>query len=157
MFCSKGNVIRKGSILVDTLLLGALCLVISLYLFTIELQEYKNTKSMNRYVRKVDVNQENNEWLLTDLISLVYGKVEEKSLIVTDNNVKYVLTQSTELIKIWHNNSFIIYNRVNDCFIINSYFDEYYHREDIYDYRVEGGKFKCNYRNTTYVLGKVNQ
>ena len=157
MFCCKSIVKRKGSILINTLLLGALCLVVSFYLFTLELQEYKNTKIMKRYVTKVDINQENYEYLLTDLTSLIYSKAEEKNLTVVESSIRDMLTQSTELIKIWHNNSFILYNRGNDCFVISSYFDEYYHREDIYDYCVESGKFKCSYRNTSYVLGKVKQ
>jgi len=147
--------VRKGSIIIDTLLIGSLVLTISLYLLKLEFEEYKNVKSMKRYVTKADVNQENKEYLLTDFTVMIYNKSNEEGLSINKGSLKDLMTRRIDELKLWHNNSFIIYDKDKDCIFISSYFDKYYHREDFYDYSVENGKLKYSYVNTLYVLGRI--
>lgn len=157
MFCYKSKLIKKGAIILDTLLIGTLVLTISLYLLKLEFEENKNVKSMEKYVTKADINIENRECLLTEFTDMVYNKGNEEGLTINKDSIKDLMSRRINEFKLWHNNSFIIYNKDKDCIIISSYFDEYYHREDFYSYSVENNKLKWSYANTLYSLGKVKQ
>lgn len=157
MFCHKKHLIGKGSTIIDTLLIGALILTISLYLFKMELEENKNTRSMKNYVTKEDINLENKEYLLTEFTSMLYNKSIEEGLSINRGNIKDLMVRRIDELKLWHKDSFIIYNKDKDCIVISAYFDEYYHREDFYDYSVENGKLKWIYTNTIYVLGRIRR
>ena len=157
MFCHKKHLIGKGSTIIDTLLIGALILTISLYLFKMELEENKNTRSMKNYVTKEDINLENKEYLLTEFTSMLYNKSIEEGLSINRGNIKDLMVRRIDELKLWHKDSFIIYNKDKDCIVISAYFDEYYHREDFYDYSVENGKLKWSYTNTIYVLGRIRR
>ena len=157
MFCHKTKLTRKGSIIIDTLLIGTLVLTISLYLLKLEFEERKNVKSMENYVTKKDVNHENKEYLLTEFTDMLYNKSSEEGLNIIKESLKDLMSRRVDELKLWHNNSYIVYNKDKDCIIISSYFDEYYHREDFYDYSVENGSIKWSYNNTVYVLGKIKR
>jgi len=157
VFCHKVKLTRKGSIIIDTLLIGTLVLTISLYLLKLEFEERKNVKSMENYVTKKDINQENKEYLLTEFTAMLYNKSSEEGLNIIKESLKDLMGRRVDELKLWHNNSYIVYNKDKDCIIISSYFDEYYHREDFYDYSVENGRIKWNYNNTVYVLGKIKR
>jgi len=157
VFCHKTKLTRKGSIIIDTLLIGTLVLTISLYLLKLEFEERKNVKSMENYVTKKDVNHENKEYLLTEFTAMLYNKSSEEGLNIIKESVKDLMSRRVDELKLWHNNSYIVYNKDKDCIIISSYFDEYYHREDFYAYSVEDGKIKWSYDNTIYALGKVKR
>jgi len=157
VFCHKKHLIGKGSTIIDTLLIGALILTISLYLFKMELEENKNTRSMKNYVTKEDINLENKEYLLTEFTSMLYNKSIEEGLSINRGNIKDLMVRRIDELKLWHKDSFIIYNKDKDCIVISAYFDEYYHREDFYDYSVENGKLKWIYTNTIYVLGRIRR
>jgi len=157
VFCHKKHLIGKGSTIIDTLLIGALILTISLYLFKMELEENKNTRSMKNYVTKEDINLENKEYLLTEFTSMLYNKSIEEGLSINRGNIKDLMVRRIDELKLWHKDSFIIYNKDKDCIVISAYFDEYYHREDFYDYSVENGKLKWSYTNTIYVLGRIRR
>ena len=112
---------------------------------------------MKNYVTKEDINLENKEYLLTEFTSMLYNKSIEEGLSINRGNIKDLMVRRIDELKLWHKDSFIIYNKDKDCIVISAYFDEYYHREDFYDYSVENGKLKWSYTNTIYVLGRIRR
>ncbi|MDP4178256.1 MAG: hypothetical protein Q8900_07975, partial [Bacillota bacterium] len=69
--------------------------------------------------------------------------------------IKSYFSVNYDKFKIIYKKSYIIYDITNDSFIMYSYLDDYYHREDIYSYKVVDGKVCFIYKNTVYNLGKV--
>lgn len=142
---------KKGYVLLYTLILGLLCIIMAVCCFTLELQIRKNNLSYRNYCLKPNINEEYKENLLTLLNKSIKNSVAD----ITSNNIKDYYILNCNSFKITYKKSYIIYDKNNDDFIMYSYYDEYYHREDIYKYKINEGKLIYMYVNTKYNLGKV--
>lgn len=143
--------LKKGYILVDTLIIGLIAMIIALFCYSLVLQELKYNTSFYSYT-KVNVDVQNyKEILLTKVNDNINANVMDRSL----NNIKNYLSCNLTTIYTTNNKASISYSTVKSCLILKSYFDETHHREDFFDIIVESGTVKYVYKSTNYESGAM--
>lgn len=147
----RNTKLKKGYILVDTLIIGLIAMLIALFCYSLVLQELKYNTSFYGYIKtNVDV-QNYKEILLTEVNDNINANVIDKSL----NNIKNYLSCNLTTIYTTNNKASISYNTPKNCLILKSYFDESHHREDYFDIIIENGVIKYVYKSTNYESGAI--
>lgn len=135
----------------QTLLLGTLCVSLSLYCLCYSVQEYKNRISYKKYILKKQTLHDYKEFLFTCLSN----EVKAGSGMTSNSKLKDLLTSNSIMIKTPDNKAYIHYEKIKNCLVIVSYSDEFFHREDYYDYNVVNNRINYKFRSTSYVEGVV--
>jgi hypothetical protein len=111
----------------------------------------KNLISYKKYIidsKKIDEYKER-------LFTVMYENIPENIKNSNTASVKSFFLQNNMLYTYDNGHSKIKYDTARNKIILQSYYDEYYHREDLFDYRVVGGKLKFFYILTLYVEGRL--
>jgi len=138
--------------MIYTLLIGLLCLLVALYCLDFYSNNLKNSTLLEKNLCKTPILYNSKEHLLTELKMLIV----EKQLCFTEEKVKvFFLSNSIE--NIIYNHCYLKYDNNSNCIIMVSYVDEYYHREDYYDYKVINTNIYFIYKYTTYKEGRSKQ
>lgn len=142
---------KNGFILIYTLLICSLCILIAVYFFSMEFKKMENIISYKKSITKDNKLDEYKEHLFTILYQNMPAEIRNSS---TDN-VKNYFQQNNTIYNYDNSYSKIKYDAARNKIILQSYYDEYYHRDDLYDYKVLGGKLKFIYIQTLYVEGRL--
>jgi hypothetical protein len=116
-----------------------------------EFKKMENIISYKNSITKDNKLDEYKEHLFTILYQNMPAEIRNSS---TDN-VKNYFQQNNTIYNYDNSYSKIKYDAARNKIILQSYYDEYYHRDDLYDYKVLGGKLKFIYIQTLYVEGRL--
>lgn len=144
-------IVKKGYILLYVLIIGALCMTILTYCFTLEVKRMKNVISQKNYIIANSKHDEYKEKLLTKLYKEITDNVE---LITVDNIRSYF---QNNVINYYSENKkgSVKYNKDNDIIILDTVVDDYSYRRDIYNYTAQEEKLKIIYFQTIYLEGRM--
>ena len=135
--------------MIYTLLIGLLCLLVALYCLKFHYNNNNNAILLEKNLCKTSILYNSREYLLTKLKMLMV----EKTAGLTEDKIKiFFLTNSIE--NIIYNHSSLKYDNINNCIILISYVDEYFHREDYYDCKIINSNINFIYKYTTYKEGR---
>lgn len=143
--------IRKGFILVYTLLITSFCLIIAVYIFTLQVKISKNVNSYKNYVLKEQDHDKYKEYLFTEFSEQVLKNINK----LEREEIKSYLNRSSFLYKSDDNKAKIKYNSITDNIEFTTYYETNYIRIDRYSYNASDGKLKLIYMDTSYSEGKV--
>lgn len=143
----------KGYALISTIFIGLICLLMLILLSGAILMQRKNADYIKKQIENKASADDIKEYLLTYLNNTLRIYVADSDSEALHN----YLTNNESSIKFIYNNNFIKYSRSNDCFIIYSYFDEDYHKEDFYHYSISGNKIVYEFYNTLILEGRVDK
>lgn len=125
-------------------------MVISLYCFNLEIADRKNNILISSYITGSQDNEK--VYLLNSLSQYITTKITQ----LDDLTIKNYMISNSNSFKIVFDKSYISYDSTNDCFMLVSNYNGYFHKEELYYYKVIDGSVKFNYKETRYVEGRVN-
>ena len=141
--------------MIYTLLIGLLCLLVSLYCLKFYYNNMNNVTLLKKISCKTPNLYNSKEYLFTKLKSLIPANTndlnEEKiKAIFSDSAIKNITDNGDNAGK----NCYLKYDRINNCIIMFSYVDEYFHREDAYECKVTTSNIKFVYKYTIFKGGR---
>lgn len=152
MLFIKKSKVKKGYILPITIILGTIILALSIYHYKMTLNEIKNIKSMEAYLKRGDLEVEYKENLLTELEDFI-----QKTIVpVSNNEIKSYFINNLNF-KLEYKNSYIRFDRINNCFTLFSSYSLGWLKGDEYTYEVVNNKLKLRYLKTIYVEGSIGK
>ena len=143
---------KKGYILLYVLLVGALCTLMILYIFRIQLENLRTAESVNSTVLINEPLDEDKEFLFTYLNNYIISNLSEKG--INEDNIKNLLSPIYISFKINYKDSYASYDNTNNTFKIEYPIDDYSHREDTYNYSVIDNAMHLKFNDTIYYQGK---
>lgn len=151
MFFDNRSKVKKGHICLYSILIGSFVISLAFYSFTLELKGKRLQQSIEKTVLKSSEPQEYREVLFTELSQCIKENLE----VISKETVKEYFNSSPEGSRFTYNKAYLRYEKEKDYFILAYYYDEAYHKEDIYEYEIEIDKIRLYFTNTFYVGGKV--
>ena len=135
MFCNRKRKAKRGFILIYVLLIGCICIAISLGCYAMEMNVRSNSLMDYKRCLEVDEVEKYREYLLTELNKRMVeiASSEENDL---EENKHYL-----EGIRIYFEECCIYYDRDMDCFKAEYIFDGKFYKEETYEYELKGGEF----------------
>lgn len=152
MFFIKESKVKKGYILPFTIILGTIILTLAIYNYKMTLNEIRNIKSMEAYLKRGDLEIEYKENLLTELEDFI-----QKTIIPVNNDKVKNYFISNLNFKLEYKNSYISFDRTNNCFILFSNHSLGWLKGDEYNYEVVNNKVKLKYLKSIYREGSINK
>ncbi|SKA76862.1 hypothetical protein SAMN05428976_102374 [Clostridium sp. USBA 49] len=149
MFWNKK--IKKGYILLYTIIITTFCMCIVLYFFTLEFKKIKSIQSEKNYILMNNKYDEYKEKSLTILYQNILENVLEKNY----ENIKKYFQDSKINFYIDNGKCNFKYNEKDNNLILDTYIDDYFFKRDIYDYDFIDDKFKFIYKETIYIEGRI--
>lgn len=151
MFRSGINEVKKGFVIVYTLIFGMICVFIALLCFNLYIYENNNISSL----QIIDFRENNidkyREYLFTDLSDTIKTNIPD----ITVDNIKSYFTVHKNDFKISFNNSYAVYDDKDNEFVIAYKYDEVYLKEEYYGYNVDSGKLKLTYLRFFITEGSI--
>lgn len=136
---------KKGFILIYTLLVGIICLIITMYIFDIQMSEIKYSTSNKRYALMDDNYQRDKEYLMTLFSTYIdTNKVEIKRLTIT--TFFHDITGSV----VSYQGAKVTYNNTTNEFIFATPYDINAYRNDYYKLETLNEDFKMVFKKTLY-------
>ncbi|QAT40042.1 hypothetical protein [Clostridium sp. JN-9] len=147
----RKNTVKNGSIIIYTLIACSICFSCAIYCFKIELQKYENNNRMLSIRLSNTQYEECREFLLT----YVYNYLNENIELKNSENLNNFIANIPDGYTISYKNSYVKYNLSKTCFVINSYVDDYIHREDYYNVYILDSSIRFKFQDTKYVEGRI--
>ncbi|MBL4937923.1 hypothetical protein JK636_19625 [Clostridium sp. YIM B02515] len=147
----RNKKMKKGFVLVYTLLITSFCLIIAVYIFTLQVKISKNVNSYKNYVLKEQDYDKYKEYLFTELNEQILKNINK----LEREEIKSYLNRSSFSNKSEDNKAKIKYNSIADNIEFTTYYETNYIRIDRYSYNTSDGKLKLIYLDTLYSEGKV--
>jgi hypothetical protein len=151
MYRNKTGKLKKGYVLLYTLLVGLIIMLILIYSFTLELKKTKNVENYKKYIGSVRKYEEYREYLLTELSQ----RLKTSADLTSKESLKGYLTANTVIIRVDGNKGALRYNSGLDTFCVDSYIDNYSYKREIYDYDVINNNIKFTFRRDEFVEGGI--
>lgn len=152
MYSNELKVVKKGFIMLYTLLIGVLCILIALYLLKFQYNNMNNATLLKNNSCATPILYNSKEYLLTKLKALVIERTTE----LTEDKIKAFFL-SNEIGNFTYNQCYLKYDNINNVIIMVSYVDEYFHREDYYIWKINDSNMNFIYRNTIFKEGRSKQ
>ena len=151
MFRSGINEVKKGFVIVYTLIFGMVCIFIVLLCFNLYIYESNNIDCLQSINLKGNNMKECKEYLLTELSDEIKSNISE----ITRDNIKNYFTSHKSDPKITFNNSRVVFDDKDNQFVLVYKYDEVYLKQEYYDYSVNSGKLKFTYLRYSVVEGSI--
>ena len=136
---------KKGFILIHTYLICLLMLLMVLYIYSLQINEYAYNESIKKEVSKSDDYLRYREVLLTKLNSYVKQNIEVK----TSYDIKSYFDNLHDKNIALYGKGKVIYNS-NNYFELVTPYRIFYWRHDLYDYTVRKGRMILIFKGTMY-------
>jgi len=138
---------KKGYILIHTYLIGLLALIIVLYIFSLQVNEFYYNKGFMKELLTKSEYLKYKEMLLTKLNIYVEENIKPKA----NSDIKYYFNKNdhNKNIAVYINGK-IIYNSINNCFELVTPYRSYSWRYDVYEYTVREGKMILAFKETKF-------
>jgi hypothetical protein len=134
MFCSGKRKAGRGFILIYVILIGFICIFISLGCYSMEMNiRSNNLKSYNKCL-EVDAIGRQREYLLTELNKYIIENIDCEG-----ENPKERMSFLGD-VRLYFEECFIYYDKNADRFKAVYIFDGKFYKEEIYEYKFEKGK-----------------
>lgn len=137
---------KKGFILIYTILIGAVCLMVMMYIFDIQMEEMRYTTSTKRHVLKEDNYQKYKEYLMTIFFTYIdenYDQIKKTGVNEFFSNSK------NEIIK--YEKAKVSYSNKTNEFIFTTPYEEKANRNDYFNLEVTSESFQIKYIKTDYI------
>lgn len=131
---------------------GMLVMVITLYCFSLEMIDRKNNILITNYILGTKNTYNDKIYSLNALSKYLITNVSQ----LDDAGIKNYMISNVDSFKIISGKSCINYDGGYDCFIVANNFNGYFHKEELYYYKVIESCIKFYYKETRYVEGRVN-
>lgn len=151
MYRNKTRKLKKGYVLVYTLLIALFIITLLIFSFTLELKKTKNIENYKKDVSSIKKYEQYREYLLTELNRIINTNIS----VVSKDNIKAYFTVNSVIVRVDENKGSARYNRDEDCFYVESYEDNYTYRREIFDYDVISSTLKFTFRKEEYVKGVI--
>ncbi|MDF2883930.1 MAG: hypothetical protein K0R54_4495 [Clostridiaceae bacterium] len=145
------NTVKKGSIILYTLIVCSICFCCAAYYFKIELLKFENYNRMWSARLSSTQYEECREFLLTYLINYFNENVQAKS----SESLSNFITTIPDGFSITYKNSYAKYSLSKGYFVINTYIDAYSHREDYYSAYILNSQIRFKFMETKYAEGRI--
>lgn len=142
---------KKGYITIYVLLACLLCIIITAYIFNLEVRRTRNAESYSKIVSTTKKYDDYKEYAFTYMHRLIISSISNLDYA----GVNSYLSLSNPKIKFDNNKACIKYDSVINKIVLETYYDSDYYRRDLYDYKVDSGKIKYVYLKTTYIEGRI--
>lgn len=137
--------------MIYTLIVCSICFCCAIYYFKIELQKFENNNRMWSVRSSNTQYEECREFLLTYVFNYLNENIELKN----SENLNSFITNIPEGYTISYKNSYVKYNLSKACFVINTYINDYIHREDYYNAYIIDSDIRFKLMETKYVEGRI--
>lgn len=144
MFWHKKNILKKGYILIYTLIIGLCILMIAVFSFTLEVKRKMNLQLYEKNLEVKQYSRETKECLLSEMNNFVCSKVTVKDRI----SVQQMFLNLKEDIKIGNDDYYICYKAALDKFLIFSISLDGRKKYDYYKYDFVNGKLNYTASNS---------
>ena len=138
--------------MIYTLLIGLLCLLVALYCLKFHYNSMNNVILLKKTECKTPILYNSKEYLLTKIKNLIIEKTSD----ISEDKVKAFFLEN-EIENITYNHCYFKYDSINNCIIMISYVNEYFHREDCYDCTILNLKINFVYKFTIFKEGRSKQ
>lgn len=129
MFCNRKRKADRGFILIYVLLIGCICIFISLGCFNMEMNVRSNNLNDYKKCLKMDVTEKYREYLLTELNRYLNENISFKEGKLNEN------MSSLNNLRIYFEECYIYYDEKNDCFKVEYVFNGKFYKEEVYEYQ----------------------
>jgi len=151
MYRYKTYKLRKGYILVYTLLIVSLLMIITIYGFTLQLKKTKNVKNYEREVSTFKIYEQYRETLLSELKAFINLNIS----VMSKESIRNYFTANSIVIRTDVNKAAIRYNQDEDKFYLESRYDSYNYRREVFDYEVVDSNIRFLFVKEEYVKGVI--
>ena len=151
MFWSGSYEVKKGFVIVYTLIFGMVCLFIVLLCFNLYIYESNNIDFLQNIDLKENNMEKDREYLLTDLSDTIKTNISD----ITNDNVRNYFTAYKSNFKIIFNNSCVVYDYKDNEFVLVSKYDNVFVKQEYYGYTIMSGKIKFTYLRFSIVEGGI--
>lgn len=154
MFQNKNTNIKKGFVLVYTLLIGMLCIMLSLFCFEMLLEIRTNVIYSKSYILKVEVDQKGREYLLTEIKEYII----KNTATLTIPSITDLLrnTANTKLVQ-WQGCYVEKYDLNKNYIAAVLPYDDSNILKEVYQYKIVNGSLKFKYVMSLVVKGGLQK
>lgn len=148
MFRSKKSVlnIKKGYVLIYTLVIGIILITIEVSVFTLEERRKLDTDKMYNILSKKIYNRETTEYLFLQMNNYVCNNTTS----LDKASIQKLFDSNPNVNKIGTKEYYIFYSKTSDKFIICEQLENNKIESDCYDYSFISGKINYRYMYSTY-------
>ena len=137
--------IKKGFILIYTILVGIICLTIMMYIFDVQVSEVKYSTSTRRYILKEDNYQKYKEYLMTLFFKYINENNEKIKAVGIDSFFNDFKSD-----KVSYKTAKVSYSNKTKEFIFTTPYEERTNRSDYFKLIAIGENFQLVFIKTEY-------
>lgn len=146
MFWYKKGLLKKGFVMIYTLVIGLIIIMMSSYVFMLEIKKKAYILNLKSHITEKSYNRETTEYLF-----------REMNKFILDNNIKINRSELYKLFssnpdknKIGNEDYFIYYDLGTDKFVVEQNYRNKKIKKDIYIYNFIDGKINYMYSYSRY-------
>ncbi|MDD3225467.1 MAG: hypothetical protein PHX70_12360 [Clostridium sp.] len=148
MFWNKKSILKKGFVMIYTMIIGLIVILIVSYIATLTIKEKNFTTERKNEVEQKPYNRESTEYLFSEINKIVLQNVSNP----TKRSIQIFFCTREDVRKLGSDDYFIIYDTKSDKFIVNEPFKLNQTKMDEYNYDFANGKIDFIYDHSEYVL-----
>lgn len=146
MFWCKKSLLKKGFVMIYTLIIGLIIILITSYVFMLEARKKVYILDLKKNITEKPYSRETTEYLFLEMNNYILNSTSS----VNRTELYKLFSTKIDKNKIGNDNYFIYYDILTDKFIIRQDYREKQIKMDIYDYNFIDGKIKYIYSYSKY-------
>lgn len=146
MFWDKKSLLKKGFVMIYTLIIGLIIILITSYVFMLETRKKAYILDLKKNITEKPYSRETTEYLFLEMNNYILSS----SSSVNRTELYKLFSTKIDKNKIGNDDYFIYYDISTDKFIIRQDYREKQIKKDIYDYNFIDGKIKYIYSYSKY-------
>lgn len=146
MFWGEKRILKKGFVMIYTLILGLIILLISSYIFMLEASKKVYILDSKKNVTEKIYSRETTNYLLSQMNSYILSNTNN----VNKSELYKLFSSSPDKNKIGNNDYFIYYSIYEDTFIVSQSYRGNRIKKDTYNYNFIDGKINYMYFSSKY-------
>lgn len=146
MFWSKKRLLKKGFVMIYTLLIGLIIILITSYVFMLEASKKAYILDFKKNVTEKVYSRETTDYLFSEMNSYVTSNTSN----ISKSELYKLFSSKPDKNKIGNDDYFIYYDIAADKFVISQNYREKQIKRDIYNYNSVEGKINYMYSYSKY-------
>ncbi|MFT8314667.1 MAG: hypothetical protein ABF633_10545 [Clostridium sp.] len=146
MFWCKKSLLKKGFVMIYTLIIGLIIILITSYAFMLEARKKAYILDIKKNITEKPYSRETTEYLFLEMNNYILSSISS----VNRTELYKLFSTNTDKNKVGNDNYFIYYDIPTDKFIVIQDYRQKQIKKDIYDYNFIDGKIKYIYFYSKY-------
>lgn len=146
MFWSKKRLLKKGFVMIYTLVIALIIMLISSYLFMLEARKKAYILDFKKNITEKVYSRETTDYLFGEMNTYVMSNTSN----ISKAELYKLFSSKPDKNKIGNDNYFIYYDIPTDKFVISQSYRQNKIKRDIYNYNFVNGKINYMYSYSKY-------